>query len=251
MSQLLPADHRQTLRLVQAAALPAEAAFVGWLAWRAGRASRAAGAPGTADPVARLRAGARAVVPAVAADVLVAELAVLYYAVGAWRARPHVPPGAHAFTTHRRSGHGGLVFGLLVVTAVEGVVAHLLVAGRSPAAAWALTALGVYGALWLVADYRAAVLRPVLWDGAALWVRAGLRWQARVAGGQVARVSRTPPAAGARSLAFLTAPNLWVECSAPVVLAGPYGLRREARRVGLFVDEPERLAAALAVPGAA
>ena len=40
------------------------------------------------------------------------------------------------------------------------------------------------------------------------------------------------------SLTFLTTPNLWVRLSTPVLLEGPYGIRRHARCIGLFVDEP-------------
>lgn len=247
---VLPAGYRATLGVVEAAVVPAEAALLGWLAWRAVRAGRGTGAPGAPDPVSLVYASARAIAPARVAAVLATELAVLYYALLAWRARPHVPAGARAFSAHRRSGHGALVFTLLLITGVEGLVVHLLLAGASATAAWIATAVSVYGALWLLADYRAAVLAPpVLLAGGELWLRAGLRWRVRVARGQIVRVSRTAPDAPAgghaRSLAFLTEPNVWIECAAPVVLEGPYGVRRRATHLGLFADEPDRLTAAL------
>ena len=140
-----------------------------------------------------------------------------------------------------------------MLTVVEGLAAHLLLAGWSTKAAWVVTALGAYGALWLVADYRATVLRPLAWDGAELWLRAGLRWRGRVPRGQIVRVSRgpRPEGGGVRSLAFFAQPNVWVDLAAPVALDGPYGLRSEATRVGLFVDEPDRFVAALAGDGRA
>ncbi len=48
-----------------------------------------------------------------------------------------------------------------------------------------------------------------------------------------------------RSLAFLTDPNVWIECAEPQVLVGPYGVRRAATWVGVWADDPERLQAAL------
>jgi hypothetical protein len=244
---VLPAGYRGSLQYMEVLGFVAEAALLGWVACRAGRALRSARTTEATDPLSQLHASARAVVPGRAATVLAAELGVAYYGLVAWRARAHVPPGAEAFTTHRRSGHGGLVFALLLITGVEGLVVHLLLAGRSAAAAWSVTALSVYGAFWLVADYRATVLAPLAWDGTALCLRSGLRWRARVARGQIAGVSRAPLAGPGRghSVAFLTEPNVWIECASPVVLEGPYGIRRETTRVGLFVDEPDRLVAAL------
>ena len=174
------------------------------------------------------------------ADVLASELAVLFYAFGTWRSTARVPDGAYAFTSHRRSGHGGLIFALVVLTIVEGIAVHLLLASWSTILAWVLTFLSFYAVLWLVADYRATVLRPLLADETEVWIRGGLRWRARVPRDQITAVARTKPDPQecTTSLAFLTTPNLWVRFSEPVLLEGPYGIRRHARCIGLFVDEP-------------
>lgn len=237
---ILPSDYQQTLRWVEAVAIPVEAGLLGWIGWQAAQALRQVRHGASADPLVTLHRSARDLLRMDrVADVLASELAVLYYAFGAWRTPPHIPEGTRPFSSHRRSGHGGLVFGLLVVTAAEGVVVHLLLAGWSTTIAWIITFLSLYGALWLVADYRATVLRPILSSDGEVWVRAGLRWHARIPRRRILRVTPRRPATdgGARSLAFLTTPNLWIELSAPVLLEGPYGLRREAGCLGLFVDD--------------
>jgi hypothetical protein len=160
--------------------------------------------------------------------------------VASWPGDDWRPDDAWAFSSHKRSGHGGLVFALLALTAVEVIAIHVLLALWSPVLAWIITALSLYGALWLLADYRASILRPVLVDSDDVWLRAGLRWQARVPRRMVSAVVRTAPRSQecTRSLAFLTTPNLWLEFSEPISLAGPYGIRRRVRKVGLFVDNP-------------
>jgi hypothetical protein len=189
---ILPAGHRAPLRVAEVVLIPVEIALLSWVVWRAAHGFRTAGTTPAADPLARLQVSAGAVVPGRLAHVVATELAVLYYALASWRARPHVPAGATAFSTHQQSGQGGIVFALLLIVAVEGVVGHLLLASWSAAAAWGATALTGYSALWLVADYRATVLGPVTWDGTSLWLRCGLRWRGSMARAQLTRIARRP-----------------------------------------------------------
>lgn len=250
---VLPSEYHGTLRLVEALAIPVEVALLGWIAWQAAGALRQIRDDAAADPVETLHQSARKLLRMDrVADVLASELAVLYYSLGAWRRRPHVPDDTRAFTSHRRSGHGGLVFGLFVVMAVESMVVHVLLASWSNIVAWIVTFLSLYGALWLLADFRATVLRPLLGNETEVWIRAGLRWRARIPRDQIARVGRkqSHPPECTRSLAFLTPPNFWIQFSTPVLLEGPYGLRRHVRCLGLFVDEPAELARVLGAEAA-
>ena len=99
------------------------------------------------------------------AAILASELAVFYYAFAAWRRAPHVPIGARAFSVHEQSGVAAL-FGMLAgVSVMEAALVHLIVMRWSTPAAWILTALSSYGAVWLIAMARAFVLRPCWWKG--------------------------------------------------------------------------------------
>lgn len=248
-SLVIPAEHHQALRLIEALAIPMEVGLLGWIGVQAARAMRRASGNGAADPLDELQRSAREILRVKRpADVLATELAVFLYALGAWRRSPHVPPGTWAFTSHRRSGLGGLVLAVMMITTVEVAAVHFLVASWSPIAAWILTLLSLYGALWLLADYRATVLRPVLAGAREVCFRSGLRWRARVGRDVIARVERRDPGpeAGAVSLELLITPNLWIEFTQPVVLEGPYGLQRSARWIAICVDEPRELQQALA-----
>jgi hypothetical protein len=229
--------------------------------WRggAGGARGVAGANGVdleasaaPDPLERLQLAAREVVPvALVADLIAHELAMIYYALLAWRAAPAAPRGARAFSYHRRAGYGAVVFAIVLLCVAEGAAVHLLVSLWSPAVAWVLTILTLYGALWFVADYRASVLRPVLVTADALVVRTGVRWTAVVPRARIVAVHLARPDTRQRvdgrvlHATLVGTPSLWIELSEPVRASGPYGVAREARWLALGVDEAAELAISL------
>lgn len=237
---ILPAERQQTLRVLEALAIPLELGVVAWIGWRAAGAWRSARSEPFADPCERLRRASREVVGLErVAEVLATELAVLYYGLAAWRAPVHAPAGRRAVSQHVRSSHGAILLAVLLLLAVEGLALHVLIARWSGLAAWLATLASLYTALWLVADYRATVLRPLLLDDESLWLRAGLRWSVRVPRAEVTAVTRRRPE-GERGVAltFLAAPTVWLTLAHPVTLRGPYGLRRRTRVLGLAPDEP-------------
>jgi hypothetical protein len=252
---VLPAEHRGALHWLEWVAAPAELLLVGFLAHRALGAARAwrktAGAEGDGaapDVFEHLRRAAHETLPVPAvAEILAYEVAVLWYALFAWRARPHLGDARAAFTHHRRLGYGAVAAGLMMVVAVEVVPVHLLLALWSPAAAWGLTALSVYSLLWLLGDYRAMVLRPTLLrrkgEGDVLEVRVGVRWNLSVPLSDVRSLRRAgaapPPTLtpGYLRATPIGAPRLLLELAEPVVARGPYGWRREVSLLGLTVDD--------------
>jgi hypothetical protein len=183
------------------------------------------------------------------------ELGVLYYALGCWGKRP-AGNESMAFSYHRRGSYGAIVAALLMVLPVEMVAVHFGLQTWSRPAAWILTGLELYGVLWLIGDYQAVRLRPLLVDGDALYVRLGLRWTARVPYEQIRRArprergevcTRRSP--GYLSAALLVDPQLILELDESVLARGPYGIRKKVTRVGLAVDDVDRLKAALAAKG--
>ena len=120
-----------------------------------------------------------------------------------WRARPHIPDGALPFTIHQRSGIA-MLFGVLAgATLVEAAVVHQAVTRWSTPAAWVLTAVSLYAAVWLTAVARSFALLPVLLIGETLWIRRGLLVQAR------SRSPKSPESRKARS----HLPNRWKQPS--------------------------------------
>jgi hypothetical protein len=249
---VLPSAHQQYLHYARFVTAPAELWLVGYGAVRAWRLLRS-GAHPRGDVLAATRAAVREIVrhPRVA-DVVAEEIALLWYALLSWRAKPVVGEGEAAFTQHHRSGLGGLFGAVAFASLGEALGVHLVVGRWSPAGAWVLTGLSVYGALWLVGLGRSIVLRPTVLAGDGLRVRMGMLHEAWVPFDHIASVAevRTAPArrraAGYLHAAIFAAPRLMLELNAPVESHGLYGTRKHGiTRIGLLVDDARGLAAEL------
>lgn len=222
--RVLPADERQALLVFHALAAPLEILSV-WLFVR------------------------RARQPGRLGEALRYEVSVLRHAFGG---APAVPSGAGTFTVHRKTAYGAIVFALLLATAVEVPAMHFLVGLWSHKVAWALTALGVYGVLWVVGDWRAVRACPVRLDGDMLRVRFGLRWRVDVPVARIVRIRPPTPEEKATKrgvdlrLTLPGAPMMVLELDRAAQAEGIYGLRRPVRTLGLGVDEPELFKEAVA-----
>jgi hypothetical protein len=213
----------------------AEFAVMALIVTRVRRGLRAA--DGT-DVLERLESAARETVPSRrVAGALATEMAVFYYAFGAWRARTDAPEGARAFSIHQQSGVAALFGMLAAVSMMEAALVHLVVMRWSVTAAWVLTALSAYGAVWLVAMSRSFLLRPVLIHDGSVQVRGGMMWTAAVPIPLISAVDRgggfdikMPPACE---------PNVVLRLAEPVVARGMYGITRRVTSVGIAVDDPE------------
>lgn len=182
-----------------------------------------------------------------AARVLASELAVFYYALFAWRVRPHALANARAFTLHRESGIA-MLFGVLAgVSLGEVLVVHLVVQRWSHTAGWIATAAGLYGLLWLTAMARVIVLRPVLVTEDALVLRFGLLWSARVAFAEIESIRGVGSEAPRGAVKFTGGgeARFLIALHEPVRVDGPYGLGKQARLITLAVDEPREFETAL------
>jgi hypothetical protein len=153
------------------------------------------------------------------------------------------------FPYHRRSGQGALVAAFLMLIAIEGAALHLLLRRFSATAAWTLTLGSLYAAGWLIADLRAARQQPILVDAATLRLRSGLRLSLDAPRSAIERVVRERPFPGRESLnaTFFGRPTHWIVFREPLEVRGPFGVRREARAVGVQVDDPDAFTRALAV----
>lgn len=249
--RILPPVHQQALRGVEVLLVPLELALVAWIAWRATRAAGAVGrAVGSrdADPLEAIHdAALETLRQRRVAAVIATEVGMFRYLFAGRGARPHVPAGARGFTHHERSGHGGLVLAAVLLIGFEGIAVHALVALWSPLLAWVLTVGSAWTAIWLVADWRATVGRPVLVTADQVTFRAGLRWTLEVPRSAITGIDPRRPAAGIESLslAFLSAPTHWILLSEPCVARGPYGLTRTTRAIGVAFDDAEAFAQAI------
>lgn len=174
----------------------------------------------------------------------------LRYGIAGWRLRSPAGPGL--FSTHRRSLFGPMSAVLAIVALIEAAVVHVLIVvlGGPEALAWALTALTLYGLLFMAALYHGVRLNPVAVTDQGLSIhrpiggRVELPWSAI---GGVERVAVAPP----RGSDLLPAGvpfgsvNIVLTLARPLEPAAVWPAKGRVDRIGLTLDDPAGFAAAV------
>ena len=157
---------------------------------------------------------------------------------------------------YRSARSGALTAGMALAVAAEALVLHLWLGARHPGWAWTLTALSAATLAYLALEYRA-------WGSGAVHVtpdaldlrivgRATLHVpRTTVAGAVIATWRALPdgPDAGYLNATGPAEPNVVLTFTAPVPVRIAAGLvTRRVQRLGLHVDDPRGLVAALAPP---
>ena len=189
-------------------------------------------------------------VPPRLAQILLTESSVIHYGLLGWTRRRSAPGDGTGFSYHLKCGYGAVVGVFVFLILLETSLVHLLLAPRLAVAAWTLNLLGLYGAVFLLADFNAARLRPVRIADDRLEIRVGLRWRGAIRLRDIEAVELPIAAASARKkddfkAVLLGDPNLGIRLRRDATATGLYGLSRTFRRVLLAVDDPRGLARAI------
>jgi hypothetical protein len=192
----------------------------------------------TDDPLTRIRDAANSLLgrPRLASFIAF-EVTTMYYAIFCWRKKD-----AEGFTFHRRAGWSSIVICILVLIAAESIGMHFLLGIWSVKAAWIMTALDVWGALWIIGDYHALRLRTTTVDSAALHLRIGLRWSATIAREQIASIDnvqseREWKRRGVLKAAILEEPRYLVRLTEPIVVEGLAGITKRIDAIAMLPDD--------------
>ena len=160
-------------------------------------------------------------------------------------------PGQRHFHVGRQGFNATNQLGFLVLVGAEIPIAHGLIALFDPAVAAVVSLLSVYGWLFLLADYRATLLRPISLDGGGLHLRYGVVTDAWLPWSQIAAVrphrGDVRRARGECRLIGMGQANVCIELVPGATLDGLFGPRPTAR-IYLGVDEPGEFIAALQAP---
>jgi len=168
--------------------------------------------------------------------------------------RPAAAPfaGAQHFSVHRQHGNASNQQGFVIVMAAEIPIVHLLVhLGFGATVAWVVTAVSVYGWLFLWAEYRATVWRPVSIATDVLHLRYGLLIDAALPRGAVLsaelidRKTAVPRAPTRLRLQGMGRANLRLRLRPGTRVQLPWG-ERALDEIALGIDEPQRFMQALA-----
>jgi hypothetical protein len=162
--------------------------------------------------------------------------------------------GEQWFGVHRQGQNLSNQMGFVVLAAVEIPIVHVLLHLMwSPLVAGIVTALSVYGALFLWAEARATRWRPVALDATTLHLRHGLVVDVQVprtaiVAAVVHRGATPARASGRLHLVGMGRAKLHLTLAPGTRLALLTG-EREVHELFIGVDEPERLQRALSEPG--
>lgn len=198
------------------------------------------------DPLVDVRGRVRRVAgDGLFARLLSSALTAIWFATVGWTRTVSSYDGARVLSYHR--GTGALYGALVGASLVEVIVVHLLVSHWSMLVAVGLGLLGAYGAVWILADLRAARLRPVTLDDDMLVVRTGLRWTIPIPRDRISDIGkpdwrrRFGTVSGELNAAVMGTVNVVVEVSKPVEAVGPFGIMRQPLRIGIALDAPAAL----------
>jgi hypothetical protein len=174
------------------------------------------------------------------ADFVSCELSILWYALFCWRRQP----AEEGVTVHKRNGWGTIVACIMMMIGFESIGMHLLVQLWSVKAAWIVTALDIYGALWLIGDYHALRLRPTYASDGILHLRYGLRWNADIPLDLIEGIDELRSEAewkrqGVLKMAMLDEPKFLVRLREPVTVNGLAGIRRTIHAVAILPDDAD------------
>lgn len=174
------------------------------------------------------------------ADFVASEVSILWYALFCWRKKAP----EEGFTIHQRNGWGTIAACIVAMIGFESIGMHLLVQQWSVKAAWIVTALDIYGVLWIVGDYHALRLRPTYAADGILHLRYGLRWNAEIPLAEIESIDDVSSEADWKrknvlKMAMLDEPKYLVKLRRPVTVNGLAGIRRTIDAIAVLPDDIE------------
>jgi hypothetical protein len=174
--------------------------------------------------------------------LLTIEFALIFLAFFGWFMRyKQVDSHARVFTYHRKSLYPMVFLVFLLLMIFETVGLHLLIQHWSPLVAWILTIVSIYGLFWMIGEFNALRLLPIVLSGDTLHLRSGLRWSGSLSLADIVDVQqfKRSDAKSPDYLSFARAgdPQLVLVLKQPARISGLFGSQRQASRIGLFLDD--------------
>jgi hypothetical protein len=178
------------------------------------------------------------------------EFVLIFLAVFGWfMTYRTVDSRAKVFTYHRKSLYPVVFLVFLLLMIFETIGLHLLIQHWSPLVAWILTTVSIYGLLWVIGEFNALRLLPIVLADETLHLRSGFRWSATIRLTDIVDVQR-PKRNDIKSpdyLGFARAaePQMVLVLKQPVRVLGLFGREKEVSHIGLFLDDVSAFRAAL------
>ncbi|WP_010283586.1 hypothetical protein [Bacillus timonensis] len=185
-------------------------------------------------------------------DILVYDFTIFYYGFFAWKKKWVDREHTRAFSIHKNSGYFGLFLMLVHAMVIEVIGVHFLIAHFwSPTAAWFFTALDLYALLWIIADYHAIRLSPIVVKDDKLFAQVGIRREIVVDLNTIKSLQPTTTDKKERSKEkhsfaitlpdfFEENPQYEIELNEPTLAYFPFGIKKEMTKLYITVDDKEQ-----------
>jgi hypothetical protein len=162
-----------------------------------------------------------------------AEIDVYRYAFGLSK-KAELPTGARAFTIHEASGAASLFWLLACLTPIEAGAVHFILPAKL---AWILTALSIYGAIWMIAVARSFTALPIIVDDRGITLRRGMLTSMYVPREAIASVARKEGQGKYARFAVLADPSVYISFHQPLEVELPMGFTRKVRGASIAPDD--------------
>lgn len=216
---------------------------LGHVAWATVRAKRALAAPGNGTKDRWIAAISEMLPPALV-RLAAAELAVIHMALFRWGGPPDAPANCRAFSYHRHLTP--MCATLLILSAIEIAVYHLLVGHWSRIAAGVMFVVSDIGFIYLIGFIKSFRFRPILLMPQGVRVRAGFLIDQFVPLEAIAGVESSFSFAGDKirdpatlNAALLAWPNILLQLNRPMPRRSFLKRKEPFGRIAFRLDDPE------------
>ncbi|MCA0173850.1 hypothetical protein [Bacillus sp. RAR_GA_16] len=179
--------------------------------------------------------------------VIATDIAAVYYSFISWKRKRPVAPDS--FTFHKDGGYLGVFYMLVHAMVIEVIAVHVMVAQYSHVAAWIVTIFDVYALLFIISDYQAIRLSPVILSKEGIHFQKGIRQYGFIEWCAVKGITenkRSPEEVkqdrGSVELALHGLEReqvpFVIELNRPVVINQAFGFKKSIEKVYVKMDEP-------------
>lgn len=167
---------------------------------------------------------------------------MLYYAFLFW-CKPNIGINAQAFSYHKNNEYIAIFIALIVLFTGESFAVHFFLATIDNTLAWVATLASIYTILWLCGDFQAIRLNPITINNETLNLYAGKRWKAIIARksiDQIIDINKAEHLINKKDYLNITVagePSLVVSLKEPVKVKGLFGITKNCKYIGIFVDD--------------
>lgn len=245
---ILPAQNHQWINFLEWLLLPIEIFIVGWIIYKAQngiRAFRQESGEET-DLILKLRSvAAKESGSKLFGNIFGSELAIFYFLFFAKNDRLPSSKSIQAFSYHKRIAYPMTIVIFILIILIETFALHLLLLRWHPIPAWIASLSSIYLILFLIADVRAVVHRPIYLDDQYLYIRMGLRWYFRAPLVDIHLVKpskKTTDYKNCQKMVLFGDPNLLIRFNREQEAIGIYGMKKKFQELGIQIDQPEQFA---------